>query len=338
MIPADLFPPRIQLANTPTPLQKMERLSRKAGVEIFFKRDDYTGSELSGNKIRKLEFLLADALAKGADTVITCGGAQSNHCRATALAAVRCGLSSRLILRTVDPAKPPPLSGNILLDCLAGSEIVWVTPEQYRARDEIFEREAQRLRSQGRKPFIIPEGGSSALGAWGYVAGMDELVADLTRLDDGQVKPTTVICAAGSGGTTAGLALGALLSGAPIRVVGVNVCDDRDYFVAIIDSICRQFNETWPSVLAGGIPAYDIIDGYVGRGYALSRPEELAMLRDLVRLEGVVLDPVYTGKAYFGMTAELSVNPQVFGERIVFVHTGGQFGLFPVADQFAMLV
>ena len=338
MIPADLFPPRIQLANTPTPLQKMERLSRQAGVEIFFKRDDFTGSELSGNKVRKLEFILADALAKGADTVITCGGAQSNHCRAAALAAVRAGLSSLLLLRTDDPANPPALSGNILLDRLAGSEIVWITPEQYRARDDIFEREARRLRSKGREPYIIPEGGSTALGAWGYVAEMEELAADLRRLDGDDVKPTTVVCATGSGGTTAGLALGALLAGVEIRVVGVNVCDDRDYFVAIINSICRQFNETWPSVLAGGIPAYDIIDGYVGRGYALSRPEELAVLRDLVRLEGVVLDPVYTGKAYFGMMTELSVNPQVFGGRIVFVHTGGLFGLFPVADQFAALV
>jgi D-cysteine desulfhydrase len=338
MIPADLFPPRIQLANTPTPLQKMERLSRQAGVEIFFKRDDFTGSELSGNKVRKLEFILADALAKGADTVITCGGAQSNHCRAAALAAVRAGLSSLLLLRTDDPANPPALSGNILLDRLAGSEIVWITPEQYRARDDIFEREARRLRSQGREPYIIPEGGSTALGAWGYVAEMEELAADLRRLDGDDVKPTTVVCATGSGGTTAGLALGALLSGAEIRVVGVNVCDDRDYFVAIIDSICRQFNETWPSVFAGGIPTYDILDGYVGRGYALSRPEELAALRDLVRLEGVVLDPVYTGKAYFAMMTELSVNPQVFGGRIVFVHTGGLFGLFPVADLFAALV
>ena len=338
MMPMDFSPPRIHLANTPTPLQKMERLSRQAGVEIFFKRDDFTGSELSGNKVRKLEFLLADALARGADTVITCGGAQSNHCRATALAAVRADLASLLLLRTDDPANPPALSGNILLDRLGGSEIAWITPEEYRARDEIFEREARRLRSQGRKPFIIPEGGSTALGAWGYVAEMEELVVDLRRLDGGQVKPTTVICAAGSGGTTAGLAIGARLSGAEIRVVGVNVCDDRDYFMAIIDSICRQFNETWPSVLAGGIPTYDILDGYVGRGYALSKPEELAGIRDLVRLEGVVLDPVYTGKAYFGMMAELAKNPRIFGDRIVFIHTGGLFGLFPVADQFAALV
>jgi hypothetical protein len=134
-------------------------------------------------------------------------------------------------------------------------------------------------------------------------------VADLKRLDGDDVKPTTVVCATGSGGTTAGLALGARLSGVDIRVVGVNVCDDRDYFVAIIDDICRQFNQTWLPGDSAGIPPYDIVDGYVGRGYALSRPEELAAIRDLVRLEGVVLDPVYTGKAYFGMMAELAKDP-----------------------------
>jgi D-cysteine desulfhydrase len=167
---------------------------------------------------------------------------------------------------------------------------------------------------------------------------MEELVADLTRLDDGQVKPTTVVCAAGSGGTAAGLALGARLSGEAIRVVGVNVCDDRDYFVAIIDAICRQFNQAWLPGTSSDLPPYDIVDGYVGRGYALSRPEELAAIRDLARLEGVVLDPVYTGKAYFGMMAELAKNPTIFGERVVFIHTGGLVGLFPVAAQFTELV
>ena len=338
MIPADQPPPRFPLANTPTPLQKMERLSRQAGIEIYFKRDDFTGSELSGNKVRKLEFLMADARAKGADTVITCGGAQSNHCRATALAAVRAGLRSVLLLRTADPNRPPEISGNILLDALAGSDILWITPDEYRARDEIFEREARRLKNEGCTPYIIPEGGSTALGAWGYVLAIQELVADLERLDDGEVKPTTVICATGSGGTTAGLALGARFSDADIQVAGINVCDDRDYFVDIIDAICREFYSTWLPDEPADIPGYEIVDGYVGRGYALSRPEELAAIRDLVRLEGVVLDPVYTGKAYFGMLAELARDRQRFGDRIVFIHTGGLFGLFPIAEQFVDLV
>jgi len=338
MNPADAVPPRLHLANTPTPLQPRRRLSQKVGVEIYFKRDDFTGSELSGNKIRKLEFLMADARDKGADTVLTCGGAQSNHCRATALAAAKAGLASLLLLRTQDPDHPPAVDGNILLDALAGSKIVWITPDQYRKRDGCFRREAQGLKAAGRVPYIIPEGGSTALGAWGYVIGMLELVEDLKRLDGGSVRPTTVICAAGSGGTTAGLALGARLSGAHLRVVGINVCDDRDYFVTIIDGICREFHRTWPMQLPAGVPDYHIVDGYVGRGYALSRPEELAAIRDLVRLEGVVLDPVYTGKAYFGMLTELAKDRQRFGERIVFIHTGGLFGLFPIAAQFAELV
>jgi D-cysteine desulfhydrase len=316
----------------------MERLSRQTGVEIYFKRDDFTGSELSGNKVRKLEFLMADAKAKGADTVLTCGGAQSNHCRATALAAVKAGLSSLLLLRTDDPAHPPAISGNILLDGLAGSTIVWITPDEYRARDEIFGREDRRLRNEGQHPYIIPEGGSTALGAWGYIAAMQELVADLKRLDGGAIKPTTVICATGSGGTTAGLALGARFCDADIQVAGVNVCDDRDYFVDIIDAICREFHSTWLPDESADVPAYEIVDGYVGRGYALSRPEELVAIRDLVRLEGVVLDPVYTGKAYVGMLAELARDRKRFGDRIVFIHTGGLFGLFPIAEQFVDLV
>ncbi len=338
MIPIDRIPPRLSLANTPTPLQKMERLSRQTGVAIYFKRDDYTGSELSGNKVRKLEFLMADAKANGADTVLTCGGAQSNHCRATALAAARVGLSSLLLLRTADPSAPPPPEGNILLDRLAGATLVWITPEDYKQRETAFDREAERLRRAGHATYIIPEGGSTALGAWGYVSQMAELAADLERLDGGTIRPTTVICATGSGGTSAGLALGAHLAGAPIRVVGVNVCDDRDYFVQIIDGICERFMKRWFPEQAAERPAYEILDGYVGRGYALSQPAELAAIRDLTRLEGVVLDPVYTGKAYFGMMQELATDASVFGDRIVFVHTGGLFGLFPVAGQITALL
>jgi D-cysteine desulfhydrase len=316
----------------------MERLSRHTGIEIYFKRDDFTGSELSGNKIRKLEFILAEAKSKDADIVLTCGGAQSNHCRATALAAVKADLSSLLLLRTEDPADPPPMEGNILLNGLADAEIVWITPDQYRNRDDLFERESERLRNQGCHPYIIPEGGSTPLGAWGYVNAIDELAADLKNIDEGERKPTTVICATGSGGTTAGLALGAAYSDADLKVVGVNVCDDRDYFLNIIDNICHQFHETWLPDPPFELPPYEIMDGYVGRGYALSRPGELTALRDLVRMEGVVLDPVYTGKAYFGMMAELKRNPKRFGERIVFFHTGGLFGLFPIADQFRELL
>jgi D-cysteine desulfhydrase len=331
------YPVHLEIARKGTPLQKMARLSEVLGVEILFKRDDLTGCELSGNKIRKLEFLLADAKAKGANTVITCGGAQSNHCRATALAAVTAGLSSTLLLRTEDPANPPPSHGNILLNRMAGAEIVWVTPAEYKQRHNRFELEKERLRGLGKVAYIIPEGGSNQLGSWGYVKAMEEIANDLTALGIENSGETTVLSATGSGGTTAGLLLGARLLDLDLRVTGVNVCDDEDYFVTEIGRICHGFIKDYSVDIAINSSDIDIVDGYVGRGYALSRKEELKAIYDLARLEGVVLDPVYTGKAFYGMMSEIKKNRSVFGKRIVFVHTGGLFGLFPVADKFEEL-
>ncbi len=331
------YPERIKLAQTPTPLEKMERLSEKFGVEIYFKRDDYTGTELSGNKVRKLEFILQHAVTLGADTVITCGGAQSNHCRATAFAAKRLGLKSVLLLRTPDPENPPLPEANILLDRLVGATIIWITPEQYQQRDQYFAWQAEQLVAAGGCPYIIPEGGSTALGSWGYVAAVEELVNDVAALDLGDAIPTTVISAVGSGGTTAGLVMGNKLLGSDFRLVGVNVCDDKDYFQNVIGRILNDFQDRYldqPVVTAADI---EILDGYVGRGYALSQPQELEAIRDLARLEGVVLDPVYTGKAYYAMISELEKNPACFGPRIIFVHTGGLFGLFSIAEQMAEL-
>ncbi|MCK5913767.1 MAG: D-cysteine desulfhydrase family protein, partial [Desulfuromusa sp.] len=299
------YPERINIARTPTPLEKMERLSEKFGVEIFFKRDDYTGTELSGNKVRKLEFILHHALKLGADTVITCGGAQSNHCRATAFAAKRLGLKTVLLLRTPDPDQPPPPEANILLDCLAGATIIWITPEQYQQRDQYFAWQAEQLVAAGACPYIIPEGGSNALGAWGYVSTVEELVNDVAQLGDTDAVPTTIISAIGSGGTSAGLVMGNKLFAADFRIVGVNVCDDSDYFQKVIGNILNDFQHRYleaPLVTTADI---EILDGYVGEGYALSQSQELEAIRDLARLEGVVLDPVYTGKAYYAMISEL---------------------------------
>jgi len=328
------YPAHLEIARKGTPLQKMQRLSDELGVEIFFKRDDLTGCELSGNKIRKLEFLLADAKIKGADTVITCGGAQSNHCRATALAAVSAGLGSTLLLRTEDPRNPPPSHGNIFLNRMAGAELIWITPTEYKERHNRFELEQERLRKRGKVAYIIPEGGSNQLGSWGYVKGMEEIASDLKAFGIADSAETTVISATGSGGTTAGLLLGARLLDLDLRVTGVNVCDDKDYFVTEIGRICQGFIKDYSVDIAINSTDIDIVDGYVGRGYALSRREELKAIYDLAKLEGVVLDPVYTGKAFYGMVSEIRKNRSAFGKRIVFVHTGGLFGLFPVADKF----
>jgi D-cysteine desulfhydrase len=333
------YPPQINLARLPTPLHPLPRLSAKLDVELFMKRDDLTGIALSGNKIRKLEFVLADAVTQRADTILTCGGAQSNHCRATAIAAAMLGMNCRLLLRTSDPLNPPPPEGNILLDQMTGAEIVWITPEEYKIRDEILEREATSLRKADRKPYTIPEGASNALGTWGYIKCSEELNNDLANLPGGVNKDYTIISATGSGGTNAGLLLGNKIFGLNARVIGINVCDDRDYFVRVIGEICENAISDYQLEIDfsrdGDI---NIIDGYVGRGYALSRPEELSVICDLARTEGIFLDPVYTGKAFFGMLQQLKRDPSCFGERIIFIHTGGIFGLFPKAPEIEPLL
>ena len=333
------FPPQINLARLPTPVQPLRRLSEKYGVELYIKRDDLSGVALSGNKIRKLEFVLADALAQKVDTVITCGGAQSNHCRATAIAAAMLGLNCRLLLRTPDPSNPPPLEGNILLDRMAGAEIVWITPDEYKQRDELMAREAESLQTSGRKAYPIPEGASNALGALGYIRATEELVNDITNTLGGGNRPCTIINAAGSGGTSAGLILGAKIFDLNARIAGVNVCNDRAYFVRAIGDICeRAIADYYLDVDFNRQRDVEIIDGYVGLGYALSQTEELELISEVARTEGIFLDPVYTGKAFFGMIEELKRDPKCFGERIIFLHTGGLFGLFPKAAQLRSLL
>jgi len=325
-------PARVRLANLPT----RGHFIRHGEHRIWLKRDDHTGSELMGNKVRKLEYLLAEAQAQNATHVITCGGEQSNHARATAFAAAQLGMASVLILRCDDPAKPPAATGNILLDRLVGSEIVWITRPAWRDRNRLLAEQAEAVRAAGGRPYIVPEGGSNALGSWGYIRAMRELADDLAQLP----APVTVVYACGSGGTGAGLILGANLFGLGargIRVAGVNVCDDRAYFLNAIGTICRDAEDRWQ--LGTGITPddIDIVDGHVGLGYAKSRPEELVTIRDVCRANGVVLDPVYTGKAFHGMLTELARDPKRFGASIAFLHTGGMFGGF-ASPELARLV
>jgi D-cysteine desulfhydrase len=323
-------PPKVSLARLATPLQPLPRASAALGVELLVKRDDLTGAALSGNKVRKLEYLLAEALAAGADTVITCGGEQSNHARATAVAAAQLGLRCVLVLRTDDPARPPGASGNILLDRLVGAELRFISRRQWQDRDAIMAEEAARQRAAGHAPYVVPEGGSNALGSWGYLECARELEADLAALPP--CPSTTIVYACGSGGTGAGLVMGGRALGWPargVRIAGVNVCDDRAYFEQRIGAICDDMATRFGLAPLAAAPLdLDIVDGHVGLGYARSRPEELATLRELARRDGVVLDPVYTGKAFHGLVTELARDPRRFGERVVFVHTGGMFGLF----------
>ena len=325
----DREPPRVPLANQPTRGHWL-RYGAGLGARFWLKRDDHTGSELMGNKVRKLEYLMADALAQEATHVITCGGEQSNHARATAFAAAQLGMSSVLILRTDDPAAPPAPTGNILLDRLVGAHIVWISRPAWREREQLLAAEAEKVRAAGGRPYVVPEGGSNALGSWGYIRALRELAADLASIAS-PANPATIVYACGSGGTGAGLILGAKLlrlAERGIRVAGVNVCDDRAYFLAAIGKICAEAEARWQLGANVTEADIDIVDGHVGLGYAKSRAEELATIRDLARSDGVVLDPVYTGKAFHGVVTELRKDPDRFGSTVAFVHTGGMFGLF----------
>jgi D-cysteine desulfhydrase len=237
-----------------------------------------------------------------------------------------------LLLRVPDPSNPPPVDGNLLLDRLVGAQVRWVTPAEYEEREALFSQVADELRANGRRPYVVPEGGSNALGAWGYVRCVEELQGEL--LPGG----ATVLYAAGSGGTGAGLILGVKLMRLPWRVVGFNVSEDRDYFVRAIGEIVEEAIRRFDLELTFSRDEIEIVDGYVGRGYAQSRPEELRLIADVARAEALLLDPVYTGKAFYGMTCELERDPRSFGERIVFLHTGGIFGLFPKAEEMAALL
>ena len=327
------YPGSLDLAVKPTPIQFLKRTTEAfGGPEIYVKRDDLTGCGLSGNKIRKLEFVLAEAIERGADTVITCGGIQSNHARATALAAARLGLSSVLFLRGESEAVG---EGNLFLDRLAGAQIRFITAEAYRDADALMAEAAATLRHGGRVAHVIPEGASDATGYFGYLRAAEEIAGQLKTLD---LKMDHVVTAVGSGGTLGGLVLGHRLAGLAAAPIGINVCDDEDYFRKRIASVFSTMAARFDSAMDLGEESIEIIDGYVGEGYAKSRPEELALIAETARREGILLDPVYTGKAFFGLRDQIGQGRFRKGQRILFLHTGGLFGVFPAAGGFEGLL
>ena len=322
------YPRRISLAQTPTPLQYLKRASEQwgCGHRLWVKRDDMTGCTLSGNKVRKLEFITAHALDNGYDTLITCGGLQSNHCRATAFAGAQVGLAVHLLLRGEAPPDP---EGNLLLDKLAGASINMYPKQQYVAEIEaLFKHWEQHYATLGRKALMVPTGGSDGIGAWGYIAACEELVRDFS---DHGIPQAHIVTASGSGGTQAGLTLGAVLHELPATVWGINVCDDEQYFLDKVAADALDWRERYPDVPEADIQAH-VIDGYVGQGYGIASDEVFGLIAELAALEGLVLDPVYTGKAFSGMLAEIAAGRFAGIRDIVFVHTGGIFGLFPQRD------
>lgn len=323
------YPPRLPLAQLPTPLQLLERLSAAVGgPRIWVKRDDLTDCPVSGNKIRKLEFSLARALRQGCDTIITCGGIQSNHCRATALLGARLGLQVHLILRQdegVATADQIP-DGNLLLDLLAGATVSVYSRQQYQAElAGLFAHWTKHYQNLGRKTYNIPTGASDGTGVWGYVGCAQELKNDFALVG---IQPGAIVHATGSGGTQAGLTAGAAVYDLDCPVVGMAVCDSADYFRRKVRADLEEWQRLYALDIDIGRLPIIVNDRYIGPGYAQAQEAVFSTIRDTAALEGLILDPVYSGKAFYGMLEEIRHGAFTNLSDIVFIHTGGIFGLF----------
>lgn len=324
------YPARVKLAQLPTPLQSLERLSAPlGGPRLWIKRDDLTGSALGGNKVRKLEFSISEALTQGCDTLITCGGVQSNHCRATAIAGARMGLRVHLCLRG-QPEETP--QANLFLDYLTGAKVSYFEPKIYNAqRAELLVELQQRYAQSGHKAFVIPAGASDEIGLWGYIAACEELKADCAHAG---FTPDYVLCPVGSGGTLAGLILGNALYELGTTVTSINVDEDAEYFVAKIHADLRKWKERYGQTLDVDALPINVIEGYLGSGYGKAGPEVLWTIRRVARTEGIILDPVYTGKAFHGLLSEIERGRFKGARNIIFLHTGGVFGLLAQQSEF----
>lgn len=305
----------------PTPLEHLPRLSSAlGGPEIWIKRDDLTGLTGGGNKTRKLEFLVADAIAQGADTLVTTGAVQSNHCRLTVSAAVKEGMRSRLVLEERVPGSYAPNSlGNNFLYRLLGTEAITVVPggsDLVAAMEEV----AEAVRADGGIPYIIPGGGSNALGALGYVTCAHEL---LTQLFDAGLGIDHLIAPSGSGGTHAGLLAGLADHSSDIPVTGISVNKPISVQEPKILDLANQILELLDSPLRIGAEKVRVLDHFVGEGYSLPTPEMAEAIQLFARTEGILLDPVYTGKQAAGLIGMIRSGELSAGQKVLFLHTGG---------------
>lgn len=294
------------------------------------KRDDLTGSLLSGNKVRKLEFVVAQALADGCDTLITCGGVQSNHCRTTAVVAAQMGLQVCLILRE-DVA--PAADGNLLIDYLVGANVQTVSKKEYQQNLKgLFQHWQAHYAAQGSKAFVIPTGASDEVGVWGYIAACQELQQDFAS---NGIHPKYIVLATGSGGTQAGLTAGSDLFDLGATVVGMAVCDSEIYFKNKVRQDLMQWKKRYAVDCDVDRLSISTNADYIGPGYGIATADVYDTIEYVARREGIILDPVYTGKAFHGLLAQIRAG-HFSGERdIVFIHTGGLFGVFPHRQQFA---
>lgn len=314
--------PRARILNLPTPLEEMPRLSKKlGGPRLWIKRDDCTGLAFGGNKERKAEFVLGDALSKKANVVITTGGIQSNHVRCTTAAARKLGLESVLIIQG---EKPKTFDGNLLLDYLMGAELRFVTTKGADI-DSIMKETAKELEQQGQTPYVIPTGASYSTGAVAYANAMLEL---LTQAREKDFKIDYVAHAAGSGGTQAGLVLANKAVGSGAKILGVCVEEDGSWLIDKTVEIANDASELLD--LGVIVTVKDVnVEVYAGKGYGVLSSEVTDTIRLTAQTEGILLDPIYTGKALAGLINMIKSGRLGKEENVVFIHTGGLPALFP---------
>ena len=320
---ADL--PRVSLASLPTPIQELERLGKNlGGPRIYVKRDDLTGLATGGNKARKLEFLVADALAQGTDTLITAGAPQSNHARQTAAAAAKFGLRCILVL---GPTAPQQMSGNLLIDLLVGARIRWAGDrEPYEMMLEV----AREERAADRKPYIIPYGGSNAIGASAYALAMDELTRQMLKQN---LSIDHIVVPSSSGGTQAGLVVGARALNYGGRILGISVDKPAEELQRIVHDVAQLAAGHLGLRFEISSDAIIVNSDYTGQGYGIMGDPEREAIRLVASTEGLLLDPVYTGRAMAGLLDLMRSGEFSKDETVLFWHTGGTPALFAYAHQ-----
>jgi D-cysteine desulfhydrase len=324
------LPPKLNIANIPTRIEKLERLSKELyPISIYIKRDDETGIEWSGNKIRKLEFAVMEAKENGCNYLITCGGNQSNHCRATIALAARLGLKCTLVLRGSEKSI---IDGNLFLNKILGAEITFITPEDYaQHRDEIMKTIAQQKLAQGYKPYIIPEGASNGIGSFGYYNAMLEIMEQEKSLN---LKFDAFALAVGSVGTYSGLLLAKQCNNLDVKLLGYLVGGNISYFKDALSQNFQEFSKYIGNDIKPNTNEIRFIDKYIGKGYGENTEEEIQFIKSIAQLEGIILDNVYTGKAFNGLISDIKKGIYNDYRNILFIHTGGIFELFAQKDRF----
>jgi len=308
-----IIPKRISLANIPTPIQKISF----EGKSFYLKRDDFTGMETSGNKIRKLEYLLFQAKKEKAEYIYTCGGEQSNHARATAFAAASLGIKSKLFLWGKQSSNA---DGNLFLDNVLKSELRFLSKNEFANANEIMTEEKIAFEKKGKNVFLIPEGGSSPLGIWGYIHAVQEM-----QEQNIFPKCNAILTASGSGGTSAGLLVGSLLQKQNLKIFAVNVLYPKSEIEEKILSLAEKVIRDFRLKIKLNPKQLEIVDGFSQEGYKHISDDKISLIKKFARSTGIVLDPTYTGKA-FKAYHDLFLTSQQ--SRTLFIHTGGLFGVF----------